>query len=64
MKQFIICFLLTLFIYVSGSFLGKSFNPMDWSNSGGTLFFCFFVFMVWVVPIYLNYVNGEENFSK
>lgn len=63
MKQFSVCLGLSILFYISGSFVGKSFNPMDWTSSEGTaILFCCIIF-VWIAPITINYLNGEDNFE-
>ncbi len=64
MKQFNICSGISFLLYILASFLGKSFNPMGWTNELGTLIFIAFEISIWLLPIYLNYLDGEENFKN
>lgn len=64
MKQFIICTFLSVLIYLCGSFISKSYNPMDWTNNEGTTFTIAFIVIVWLAPIMLNYLEGKENFKN
>lgn len=63
MKQFIICFMLTIFLYLGGAMLEKSLNPMEWKNSMGDCILFIVIILVWIIPIYLNYMSGEKNFE-
>lgn len=68
MKQFFGCLGFTLLFHILCSFIGGSFDPMQWpsetpeQNFGKTLY-VFFELCIWLVPITLNYLNGDENFK-
>ena len=69
MKQFITCLLLSVFFHFLASILGGSFNPMEWKQDTesaklGTLMYLFFEMVIWIAPMMLNYLNGEENFKN
>lgn len=68
MKQFIACLLFTLLFHLLSSFLGGNFNPMEWGfetehQKLGKMLYLFVQFCIWIVPITLNYLNGDKNFK-
>lgn len=64
MKQFIISLAISILFYILASIIGLSFNPMDWNNEVGRLMFGLFFMFIWLLPIMLNYLNGDKNFKN
>ncbi len=62
MKQFKICISLSLLFHLLCSILASSFNPFLWSQEG-KYWYLFFQMVIWVVPMFLNYLDGKEQFK-
>jgi NADH:ubiquinone oxidoreductase subunit H len=62
MKQFLICTLLTILLYLGGSAIICTFDMRMWLPEG-RFWFVMFTFFIWIFPILLNYINGEPNFE-
>lgn len=59
-NQFIICLLLTVMLYLGSSIIGLSFNPFDWKHDEARFFYCVFNFVIWIIPLILNYQTTEN----
>lgn len=62
MKQISICLLFTILIYLISSIVSSSFIPFEWGE-GSKMIFGIGLLVTWIAPIYLNYLNGDENFK-
>ena len=63
MKQFLASFAFTFLIYVLASIIASDFNPLNWQNEEGKLWFCYLIVIAWVIPIFMNYLDGKPNFE-
>ncbi len=63
MKQFMTCLLLSGLLYLISSVGAADFNPTHWAGEGRFLF-GLFIMVIWIIPILMNYLNGEENFEN
>lgn len=63
MKQFTICLGMTLLLYYIGACLNGAYDPMEWGTNVGTVMLSFFIVLVWIVPMMLNYLGGKKDFE-
>lgn len=63
MKQFISCIIGSFLVYLLLSLVSGTPNPY-YFGAGTKLVFGFLVFIIWVVPIIVNFFDGEENFKN
>ena len=63
MKTIKICIFLSILFYIGCSFVGLSFNPMEWKDEFGRAVFIFVLMAIWVFPISLSYLNGDKIFE-
>jgi len=50
---------LNVLLYLGGSFLASSFNSNEWVAEG-KFFFVMLTFAIWIFPLALNYLNGDN----
>lgn len=67
MKQFLVCLLFTIFFHILASFLGGSYDPMEWGYETererlGRGLYVLIQLFIWLIPIGINYLDGKDNF--
>lgn len=62
MKQFNLCIGFTILTYIISSVGGNTFNPFEWSD-GPKIIFGLGLFITWGAPVFVNYLDGDENFK-
>ena len=58
-----ICLLLSAITHFLFSVGGSSFDPFEWQTDV-KFPYVVIILVIWIIPIVINYLNGEENFQN
>jgi hypothetical protein len=63
MKQFLVCLLLSILTHFLFSVGGSGLNPFEWITDV-KIPYVIIVLVIWIFPIVINYLDGNENFKN